>query len=201
MPAEVLTPPCSFLGRDGCSNAGVPGNRSGNSARMDDGDSNRGAFKFKPQGIREAAHGKLACNIGAVAGWRDDAEDTRQVDNPGVIAGLQQRQEGSGQANDAPEVNIEQPLKVLFAQLLECATKGHSRIVNEEINTLMCSLNGSGESGNRGAIRHVKIVLAYAQPRPVHQGSRFDEPSIIDIGQGKMATAPRQGNGNGAPNT
>src|SRR3954451_24985134 len=125
MPAEVFTPPCSFLGRDGCSNAGVICNGSSNPAWIDHRDSDRSPCKLKPQCIREAAHSKLACNIGAVAGWRDDAEDTRQVDNPGVIAGLQQRQEGSSQANDAPEVDIEQPLKVLLTQLLECATKGH----------------------------------------------------------------------------
>src|SRR3954471_18194885 len=82
----------------------------------------------------EAPHGKLAGRVSRLTRWGNEPVNTRQVDDPGIITGLQHGQERARHAHHAPEVDCEQPLEVPFAHLLEYAAKRHAGVVDEQID-------------------------------------------------------------------
>ena len=52
-------------------NAGVPRDRCGDTARMDDGDANRRSRQFMTQGVREPSDGEFAGRVGCLFGRCD----------------------------------------------------------------------------------------------------------------------------------
>src|SRR3954453_13985930 len=107
---------------------------------------------------------KLAGRVSGLTRRGDKPVNARQVDDPGIIAGLQHGQERTSQSHHAPEVDRKQPLKILFAHLLERAAQRHTGIVDEQIDAGMRLCDSRWKGCDRRRIGHVEKVAGDAHP-------------------------------------
>ena len=68
------------------------------------------------------------------------------------------RHERPRQPHHRPEVDLEQPVEVGFADLLEGAGKRNARIVEEQIDAPVLGHDGLRQGCDRRAIRNVELV-------------------------------------------
>ena len=82
-------------------------------ARVDGDRVDAGVAQLVAQRLGVAADGELRGAVGALGRPADQAEDARDVDDRARVLLEQDRQEGAGAVDDAPEVDVDDPLVVL----------------------------------------------------------------------------------------
>src|SRR5271170_1404932 len=150
------------------------------------------------EGVGKATDGEFAGGVGSLAGRRDYAVDAGEIYEAGVIAGFEQRKKGARHANYAPEIDFEEPLEVLFGDLIEGAAESDACVVDEDVDAGMLGEDLRGESGNGGAIGDVEVMLANAQARCCGEFGGLSEWRFVDVREGEMAAAAREGDGDAA---
>jgi hypothetical protein len=93
----------------------------------------------------------------------------RHVDDPCIVARVQIRQERPRQPHCRAEIDLEQPVEVGLADLLEGAGKRHARIVEEQIDAPVLGQDGLRQIRSRRTIRDVERVAGDADAWPAKQ--------------------------------
>ena len=110
----------------------------------------------------------------------------------------EQRQEGAGHPDHAPEIDLHQPVEILFGDLLESAADGDSGIVEEDVGAAVGGEDRLGEGGDGLAVGDVEPVAADLDAVRAGERRGLGEALLVEVGQSEVAAAPRQGLG-GAP--
>src|SRR6185437_1404844 len=93
-----------------------------------------GCFEFVPQTLGKPTYREFCRRIGSLAWRRDDAEDTRNIDNVGLALPFKMRQERSCGMYDAPEIHVHQPVHLLLVYLVKFSYQRHAGIVDEYVD-------------------------------------------------------------------
>src|SRR6185295_10277922 len=91
-----------------------------------------------------------------------------------------------------PEIDVEQPLEIPFADLLEGAGERNARIVEQQIDTPVLGHDSLWQRGDRCAIRDVELMAGDADPEPAKELRSFRQPRLADICKREMAASPRE---------
>ncbi len=116
--------------------AGVAGDVRLDAAGVDGGAGHAGPpdLELHAQGVGEAADGELGGVVGRLRGDADQPEHAGQVDDVAFTRGLQVREERLGAVDDAPEVDVHQPLEVLVGHGLDGGRHGHAGVVEDQVD-------------------------------------------------------------------
>ncbi len=110
------------------------------------------------QRLGEPAHGELRGVVGALRRHREQSEDARDVDDV-TVAGLDEmRQERLGAVDDAPEVDVHDPVEVLERHLLDGAGEGDAGVVEDEIDRAEVGDDLIGVRQDQLALRDIEVI-------------------------------------------
>ncbi len=105
------------FGAEGCGGLraffGGSGDAGADEAGMDAGDTDAGGVEFVAERFGETAHGKFAGAVGALTDGSEKAEQAGSVDEMRAFFFFEQGQEMEGAVDDAPEINVHKPAKIL----------------------------------------------------------------------------------------
>jgi hypothetical protein len=156
------------------------------------GDADVVVNEFLPQHLGEAAYRELAGRVGGLAGRRDDAEDAGHVDQVRARLGLQRRQQHVRQGDLGPEVDVDDPVVVVEADLVEAAAEGDPGVVDEQPDPRVGGEDGLGGAGRGvpiGQVDHVRLDGAAAGAQVVGDAL---EPRLVAVQQHEVAAAGGQ---------
>ena len=102
---------------------------------------------------------------------------------------LEQRQEGAGHAHQAVEVDREQPLEVLFADLVEATGERDARVVEEQVDRRVCCHHQLRVRGDLRPVGDIERVAGDAQAERRELGGERFQRRRSDVGQREVATA------------
>ena len=77
----------------------------------------------------------------------------------GFVARFQKRHERPRQPHHRPEIDLEQPFEIAFADLVEGAAERNACIVEQQCDLARFAIRELGEAGRRGARQFTAAVM------------------------------------------
>ena len=145
-----------------------------------------GVCEFGAQALAKAPHRKLGGAVGGLHGHADEAEHAREVDDAALAGALELRQEELASVDHPPKVDVDDPTKVLEADVAELAGHRDSGIVDQQVHAAVLVVDGLGEVTHGLLVGDVDLVGANATRAPrAGQLGGLGEADLIAVGQGE----------------
>ena len=101
-------------------------------------------------------------------------------------------EERLGAVDDAPEVDVHQPLEVVDGLCGSGRTECHAGVVGDQVDLAVVGGDRVGPGEDRVTIGDVESGRAHRHPGPLAAEHRLGESLLVDVAEREVAAASRQ---------